>query len=112
MDPENIGATGFSGGGTVSAYLGAFDERVKVVVPCSWPTAYRRQLETKGVQDAETILIHGLKKGITFEDLVEVRAPKPTLMAFTTRDENMGFQGAREALGSKKNNKALGKEII
>ena len=69
-----------------------------MVVPCSWPTAYRRQLETKGVQDAETILIHSLKNGITFEDLVEVRAPKPTLMAFTTRDENMGFQGARDAL--------------
>jgi len=110
VDPENIGATGFSGGGTVSAYLGAFDDRVKVVVPCSWPTAYRRQLETKGVQDAETILIHSLKNGITFEDLVEVRAPKPTLMAFTTRDENMGFQGARDALHeAKKAYKAIGK---
>jgi dienelactone hydrolase len=110
VNPENIGATGFSGGGTVSAYLGAFDDRVKVVVPCSWPTAYRRQLETKGVQDAETILIHCLKKGITFEDLVEVRAPKPTLMAFTTRDENMGFQGARDALWeSKKAYTAFGK---
>ena len=111
VDPDNIGATGFSGGGTVSAYLGAFDDRVKVVVPCSWPTAYRRQLETKGVQDAETILIHSLKNGITFEDLVEVRAPKPTLMAFTTRDENMGFQGALDALReAKKTFKAFGKE--
>ena len=111
VDPDRIGATGFSGGGTVSAYLGAFDDRVSVVVPCSWPTAYRKQLETKGVQDAETVLIHGLEKGITFEDLVEVRAPKPTMLAFTTRDENMAFQGALDAFREAKNAyAAFGKE--
>jgi dienelactone hydrolase len=98
VDPENIGVTGFSGGGTVTAYLAAFDERVKVAIPCSWPTAYQRLLETKGAQDAETILIGGLPKGITFEDLLEVRAPKPVLMSFTSRDEYLSLQGAREAL--------------
>ena len=111
VDPENIGVTGFSGGGTVSAYLGAYDERVKVAVPCSWPLTYRTQLETKGIQDAENTLIHGLTRGITFEDLIEVRSPKPTLMAFTTRDENMAFQGARDALReAKKIYTAFGKE--
>ena len=48
VDPENIGVTGFSGGGTVTSYLMALDDRVKVAIPCSWPTAYRRLLETKG----------------------------------------------------------------
>jgi dienelactone hydrolase len=111
VDPENIGVTGFSGGGTVTSYLGAFDERVKVAIPCSWATAYRRQIETKGVGDAETILIHSLAKGIAFEDLLEVRCPKPTLMSFTSRDEYMALQGAREALREgKKMYKAFGKE--
>jgi dienelactone hydrolase len=111
VDPENIGVTGFSGGGTLTSYLMAFDERVKVAIPCSWPTAYRRLIETKGVGDAETVLINALPKGITFEDLLEVRSPKPTLMTFTSRDEYLCLQGALDALReAKKAYAAFGKE--
>jgi dienelactone hydrolase len=111
VDPDRIGATGFSGGGTVSAYVAAYDDRVKVVVPCSWPTAYQALIQKKGVQDAETIYIGGLVQGITFEDLIEVRAPKPALMTFTSRDEYLVMQGARDALKEAKNAyKAYGKE--
>jgi len=98
VDPARIGVTGFSGGGTVTAYVSAVDERVNVSVPCSWATASRRQLETKGAQDAETEMIRSLAEGITFEDLLEVRAPKPTLMTLTSRDQYLSLQGAREAL--------------
>jgi dienelactone hydrolase len=97
VDPGRIGVTGFSGGGTVTSYLGAYDDRVKVAVACSWATASRRQLETKGGQDAEAEFYMGLKEGITLEDLFEVRAPKPTLLTFTSRDEYLSLQGAREA---------------
>jgi dienelactone hydrolase len=111
VDPERIGATGFSGGGTVSAYVAAYDDRVKVVVPCSWPTAYQSLIQTKGVQDAETIFIGGLTHGITFEDLLEVRAPKPALMTFTSRDEYLVMQGARDALKeAREEYRAYGKE--
>jgi cephalosporin-C deacetylase-like acetyl esterase len=97
VDPDRVAVTGFSGGGTVASYIGALDERVKVSIPCSWSTASRRQTETKGAQDAESVFVRGLAKGITFEDLVEVRAPRPTLMTFTSRDEYLSIQGAREA---------------
>jgi dienelactone hydrolase len=97
VDPENIGVTGFSGGGTVTGYVAAYDDRVKVAIPCSWPTAYQALLDTKGSQDAETVLIGGLAKGITFEDFIEVRAPRPTLMTFTSRDEYLSLQGARQS---------------
>lgn len=97
VDQDRIGVTGFSGGGTITSYIGALDERIKVAIPCSWATANKRLLETKAASDAEAILYHGAVSGISFEDLIELRAPKPTLLTFVSRDEYLCLQGAREA---------------
>jgi dienelactone hydrolase len=111
VDPERIGVTGFSGGGTITSYISAFDDRVKVSVPCSWATANRRQIEIKGVQDAEGDFIQGVSRGITFEDLLEVRAPKPTLITFVSRDEYLTAQGPLDAFSeAKRAYSAFGRE--
>ena len=96
VDPERIGVTGISGGGTVTSYMCAFDERIKAAAPLNWATANRRLLESNGAQDADADFYHGISSGITFADLLELRAPKPTLMVFTTRDY-LSIQGARDA---------------
>jgi len=95
VDARRIGVTGLSGGGTQSSYVGAMDDRVRAVAPAGYITSYRRLLESIGPQDAEQVFYHGLVSGIDHADLLEVRAPKPTLHVTTTRDF-FSIQGARE----------------
>lgn len=110
VDPERIGVTGLSGGGTVTSFLCAFDERIKAAAPYNWAVYDRWLMETHGEQGAETYIYHGLLHGITFADLLEARAPKPTLMIKTTRDY-LPIQAAREAYSEiMKAYKAFGKE--
>ncbi len=106
VDPERIGMTGWSGGGTVTNYVAALDDRVKVAIPCSWANANKRLLETKAASDAEAILYHSALLGITVDDLIELRAPKPTMLVFVSRDEYLCLQGARESYSEAK--KAFG----
>ena len=102
VDPGRIGVTGFSGGGTVASFIGAVDDRVKVAVPCSWANTNKRLIETKSVQDAESNIYHSALNGISFADLIEVRAPKPTLLTFVSRDQYLSLQGAREGYAEAK----------
>jgi len=95
VDPENIGITGRSGGGTQSSHIAAFDERIKAVAPECYVTTFEYLLKSNGPQDAEQNFYHGFMEGIDLADLLEVRAPKPALMITTTRDI-FSIQGARE----------------
>ena len=95
VDPNRIGITGRSGGGTQSAYIAAFDERILAAAPECYITNFKRLYESRGPQDAEQNFFHGIASGIDHPDLLEVRAPKPTLMVTTTRDF-FSIQGVRE----------------
>lgn len=95
VDGARIGVTGHSGGGTMTAYTSAIDDRVTVAIPSGFITSYRRMLAINGVQDAEQNILHGLVHGIEHADWLLARAPKPTLLLTTTRDF-FPIQGARE----------------
>jgi len=95
VDPQSIGITGHSGGGTQSAYIAAFDDRILAMAPECYITSMRRLWESQGPQDAEQNLYHGIASGIDFADLLEIRAPKPALQITTTRDF-FSIQGAME----------------
>lgn len=95
VDPKRIGITGRSGGGTQSAYIAAFDDRIHAVAPENYITTFRRIWAAIGPQDAEQNFLSAHKLGLDHGDLLSVRAPKPALMLTTTRDY-FSIQGARE----------------
>jgi hypothetical protein len=95
VDRSRIGITGRSGGGTQSAYIAAFDDRIYAAAPENYITNYTRLLQTIGPQDAEQNLFNLIFRGIDHPDFLIVRAPKPALMITTTRDM-FSIQGAIE----------------
>jgi len=95
VDPDRIGMTGRSGGGTQTAFAAAVDERILAAAPECFITSMEYVLKSIGPQDAEQNLVHMISEGIDHADLLEVRAPRPGLMITTTRDF-FSIQGARE----------------
>lgn len=86
IDRQRIGAMGISGGGTMSAYLAALDDRISAAAPGCYLTGFRRLLETIGPQDAEQNLYGQIALGLDHGDYVMMRAPQPTLIMAATRD--------------------------
>ncbi|MEL7585870.1 MAG: acetylxylan esterase [Prolixibacteraceae bacterium] len=97
IDPERIGITGRSGGGTQSAYIAAFDERIYAAAPENYITNFTRLLQTRGPQDAEQNFCHGIANDLDHADLLTVRAPKPALV-ITTYNDIFNFQGVKETV--------------
>jgi len=95
VDPERIGITGRSGGGTQSAYIAAYDERIYAVAPENYITSFQRLWESIGPQDGEQNIPGANLLEIDHGDLLEIRVPKPAMILTTTRDF-FSIQGARE----------------
>ena len=95
VDAKRIGITGRSGGGTQSALIAAYDERVYAAAPECYITSFKRLLQSIGPQDAEQNPYHFIKNGMDHSDFLHVRAPKPALMLTTTHDF-FSQHGARE----------------
>ena len=86
IDAKRIGITGCSGGGTLSSYVMALDDRVTCAAPSCYLTTFRRLIETIGPQDAEQNIFGQVGFGLDQPDYVLLRAPRPTLISSTTSD--------------------------
>ena len=93
VDPERIGCTGCSGGGTVTTYISALDPRIKAAAPACWMNSYR-VLFSGPVGDSEQSLPEFLSSGLDQTDYVELFAPKPWLIVSTIEDF-FPLEGAR-----------------
>ncbi len=86
IDPQRIGCTGNSGGGTQTAYLMALDDRIRAASPSCYITSLPRLLTTIGPQDSEQHVFGQLAFGADHADLIMMRAPSPVLICAATKD--------------------------
>lgn len=82
IDPDRIGCTGNSGGGTLTSYLMALDDRITVAAP----SCYLSTLSMVPPQDSEQDIYGQIAMGMDHADYILMRAAKPTLMCCATRD--------------------------
>ena len=86
IDAKRIGMTGCSGGGTLTSYVMALDDRISCAAPACYLTTFRRLIDTLGPQDAEQNIFGQIAIGLDQPDYVLMRAPRPTLISSTTGD--------------------------
>lgn len=86
VDPTRLGCTGNSGGGTLTSYLMAFDDRIAAAAPSCYITTLERLFDTLGPQDAEQNFPGQVALGLDHADFIAARAPKPTLICVGTQD--------------------------
>lgn len=86
VNRERLGMMGCSGGGTLTSYVMALDDRVYCAAPACYLTTFEHLVQTLGPQDSEQNIFAQLKLGIDQCDYVLLRAPKPTLISATTED--------------------------
>ena len=109
VDPTRLGMNGISGGGNMTAFIAAIDDRILAAAPECWITSFDYLLKSEAPQDSEQNLVGMIKNGLDHADFLEVRAPKPTLIMATTRDF-FSIQGTRDAFQeAKKAYEAMGK---
>jgi len=95
VDSKRIGVTGCSGGGTLTTYIAALDERVQAAAPSCYVTSWEEQLKGTGPQDAEQQFVDQFVAGVTHADLVVAASPKPYLICSSTEDF-FPLEGARQ----------------
>lgn len=97
VDPARLGCTGNSGGGTMTTWLMALDERIAVAAPSCFITTLDRLFHTIGPQDCEQHFPGQGARGIDHTDFITMRAPKPTLVLAAEQDF-FDFAGTRTAV--------------
>jgi cephalosporin-C deacetylase-like acetyl esterase len=86
VDAKKIGCSGCSGGGTLTSYLMALDDRITAAAPSCYITSLERLFATIGPQDAEQNITGQVAFGLEHADYIFLRAPKPTLILASTKD--------------------------
>ena len=86
LDPQHLGITGNSGGGTMTTWLAGLDQRYTMAAPSCFVTSFRRNLENELPADTEQCPPRALALGLDHEDFLVALAPKPVKILAKERD--------------------------
>jgi dienelactone hydrolase len=95
VDPDRIGATGCSGGGTQTTYIAALDPRIKVAAVACYMNSFRTLFPGPSLGDSEQSVPGFIAAGLDQTDYVELFAPRPWLIT-STEDDFFTPPGARQ----------------
>ena len=100
VDASRVGVTGNSGGGTLSEWLWAVDDRFTMAAPSCFVTSFANNLENELPADCEQYPPGVVGAGLDLADLMIARAPKPALLLGQTYDyfDRRGLRQAHEEL--------------
>lgn len=79
-DQARVGVTGNSGGGTLTTYLNAFDDRFTMAAPNCFVTTYLCNLENELPADSEQIPPNIIKYGLDMADFFVAQIPRPVIL--------------------------------
>ena len=79
VDCSRLGVMGTSGGGTMSAYLQSFDNRVKVAFPNCFVSSVREVFAERGCHDAEQFFWNQLGVGVNHAAMLMMGQPRVAL---------------------------------
>ena len=86
VDPEKVGLTGNSGGGTQSCLLMLAEPRFAAAMPCTFVMDYESYLKTGQLQDSEQNLYASFQDGPDHDDYLTAMAPKPVRVGLAQYD--------------------------
>jgi dienelactone hydrolase len=96
VDAARVGLTGNSGGGTMTTWLWAMEDRFTMAAPSCFVTTFLHNLENELPADAEQCPPGVLGGGLEMADFLIAAAPKPVLLLGQTYDF-FDRRGLREA---------------
>ena len=95
IDTDRIVVTGNSGGGTVSLFAAACDERIVIAVPSSYFCTFEHSIGS--IHHCECNYVPGMMHTAEMYDVAGLIAPRPFLAVAGVEDPIFPIQGVREA---------------
>ncbi len=96
VDPTHVGLTGNSGGGTMTTWLWAIEDRFTMAAPSCFITTFLHNLENELPADCEQCPPGVIGAGLEMADFMIASAPKPVLLLGQSYDF-FDRRGLREA---------------